>query len=139
MNAMAISNRSVWAMRWVARSVMILWLLFWLFFNVGSGVDELIAEGYSAQGWGEFAMHFLMAMLGVVFLYIAWRYELLAGVLLMAAAVAGFFVFRVGPRIMDPDGMGVFWLFLMPVFVSGLILLVSWLAVRRRGSAGSGN
>jgi hypothetical protein len=68
---------------WIARILSLAWAAWWLFFAVASG----IAEGSSTSG---VIMHALLGPPAVAFLVVAilaWRWERLGGVLLVATGI----------------------------------------------------
>jgi len=99
-------------MIYVARGIALLWALWWTLFGLLSG----IAEGYDWLGIFRHA-----AVPGLVFLLvavIAWRWEIIGGILLLLASVATLIGFPF-TRTLE----GFLTLFLPPLVAGGLFIV----------------
>jgi hypothetical protein len=67
--------------RWIVRAVLVAWGAFWVWFNVASGLSE-------AGIPGALVGHSVFAAVIVAAVVVAWRWERIGGLLLLALAVA---------------------------------------------------
>jgi hypothetical protein len=88
MKALVLPHPPFDGIQLTARALALLWAGFWTFFCVASAISE--PEGLVAG-----LMHQLPAVVFVAVVALAWRYELIGGILLIAIAAVAFVFFRV--------------------------------------------
>jgi len=110
-------------LRWIARAILVLWALFWLYFNIGSGIDEI-----GRYGVGAMYGHFAMAAIILVAALIAWFFEGAGGILLIALGLAGGYLLVT--HFSRWAGFTVPTLAL-PALIAGVLLVVNQWVVRR--------
>jgi hypothetical protein len=110
-------------LRWIARVILVLWALFWLYFNIGSGIAE--RSEYGAQSMFG---HFGAAAITLLLVLIAWFFEGAGGILLILVAltVSYFLVMHFSRWA----GFTVPTLAL-PALVAGVLLVLNQWAVRK--------
>jgi hypothetical protein len=105
-------------LRYIARGVLGLVTAFWLVFALLSGAEssggelsELVHNAPNALPW-----------IGLVLLnVVAWKWELVGGVLVILLGLFYMFFFNA----LSPVGI-VFWLIVMPMVVLGLMFIGAW-------------
>jgi len=109
-------QRSAFA-RFIAWVIILVWAAFWIFFNIASGFGEIAELGLTA-----FAMHLIMPLIILVLLWVCWRWELIGGILMLAAAIFAFYFFNVG----DPrrDTLMLMVVLVLPVVASGILFIL---------------
>ncbi len=124
---MSENHRSAWwvkALRVCAWGLFIAWAGFWLFFNIASGIGEIGELG--AMG---LIMHLIMPALILLAGYLAWRSELLGGLMLIGAVAV--FTMWFG----WPD-----WVLALildaPALLAGILMLVVWRGARLHDAGG---
>jgi hypothetical protein len=111
-------------LRWIARVIFILWALFWLYFNIGSGIVE--HEGPESMFW-----HLAVAAIILVAAAVAWFFEDVGGILLILLALAACYVIRIPAQIATPDGQLLLLTLVLPPLSAGVLLVVNHWVVRR--------
>lgn len=112
-------------LRWAARSILIAIGLFWLWFGIADGL-------YDSQSLG--LMGFIMMLPAAVIvagvLYIAWRWELAGGLLLLAVTGLGGWFFAQNMRRIGAHGGVKPWdvliglaIFVLPFLLPSVLLL----------------
>ena len=113
-------------LRYIARTISLLWAMLWVFFGAASGFGE-------GESPGGILIH--TAMPGLLFLIstlAAWKWEFTGGILLMLEGLSVMFVYPMMARTF-PTSTIIFVLLTMalPPLISGLLLLFSSRSTRR--------
>ena len=116
-------------LRWIARVILVLWALFWLFFNIGSGIEEIGRYGAKAM-----LGHFAMAAIILLACVVAWFFEGIGGVTLIVLAFAACYVFRIPAQLATSNGQLLLLTLVLPAVIAGVLLIVNRWAVPRPGS-----
>ena len=117
--------------RWTARVILLLWVLFWLWFALADGMGDLKSVGPMG----------LLTELGVVAamviaILLAWFFDLFGGLLLIILAIACYFFFHVpaNPNL-SGSGMMILTMVLPPLLAGALLCgnaLTLWQASRTK-------
>jgi len=115
MNALAHSRPSTpdparWTL-WLGRTVLTLWVGFWVWFNVASGIGEMAGSGSSVDLIAHGALALVLLGIGLV----GWRWRRAGGITLLATTVVFAMVFK----------LAIPALLLAPPATAGLLLLAS--------------
>ncbi|MHC4224534.1 MAG: DUF7670 domain-containing protein [Planctomycetota bacterium] len=106
-------------MRWIARGLLILWIGFWVWFNIASGISEVGTDGI-----GALLAHSMVAIVILAAGVVAWRWPLAGGVLLLLLAAFGQWFFH--------PNLQVAAVLTLPPAVVGLLLVAAWKLARPR-------
>ncbi|MGO8929182.1 MAG: hypothetical protein ACLQU3_20135 [Limisphaerales bacterium] len=116
-------NRTVKTVRWFARILSLLIILFWGIFIVGSFLDS-IRGGHPS---GPLSMHdrigFTLMLAWLLGLALAWRWELAGAALTLAAVLIH--AFFINPRVVEGLGM-------LPPITALLFVLCWWVGRQSR-------
>lgn len=103
-------------MRWIARIALVVTALFWFIFallsgaeNYGGGMHGILTNTPNAIPW----------LILFVFVYVAWKWELVGGWMIIAFGIFSAFFFNV---VAEPI---VFLMITMPLLILGSLLLIS--------------
>jgi hypothetical protein len=110
--------------RTVARVVLVLWLAFWSFFSIASGVGEAIHEGRG--GLGDLAGHLAFTAVIGLAVVMAWRRAQAGGLLLVLLACFGQWYFH--PKLFT----FLFSSLILPPAVAGVLLILATVLMQRR-------
>jgi hypothetical protein len=110
------SGATITALRWLARTVYLLFAAFWIFFNVASGIGEIGELGVMAL-----IMHLVMPLLILITLYFVWREELVGGIAVLAQAAIFVYFFN----LWDVTEL-TFLTIPVPLMLVGVLLIVCW-------------
>lgn len=120
------SGKAGLVLRWTARGILILITVFWVSFCIAYGLGD--AQTLGPMG---FIMMMPAAVIVLVVLYVAWRWELAGGLLLLAVTVLGAVVFTLNLQRMNLHGMARLGLavmeacrFILPFLIPAVLLLV---------------
>ena len=104
------------AIRYTARLVALLWACWWVFFET--------AEAAGSGPYGQ-AIFFAVAMLGAV--VVAWRWELIGGILLVAEGIGAILLFSgMWMRNFQLAGFALlFGIMCAPPIVAGTLIVIS--------------
>lgn len=107
-------------MKKIARILALIWALWWTLFGLLAGIGE---------GLGFIGTLIHMAVPGLVFLFtviIAWRWELVGGIILLLEGAAAIFFYLTLPFDRDPLIGYIFTILTiaLPPVLSGLLLLI---------------
>jgi len=123
-------------MRYTARGLALIWAGFWVFFGVASGLGEEL------DALGVFMHTLVPGLIFLVFALVAWKWELLGGLLVLLSGVAvaiGYPVWAAG-RFELMTIVFVLLTMALPPLVAGILHLASWATSRRRtAKASEGN
>jgi hypothetical protein len=117
--------------RWTARVILLLWVLFWLWFAIADGIGSLKSLG----AMGLLSQLAIVAAM-VIVIMLAWFFDLFGGLLLIILAIAFYFFFHV-PDNPTPSGGGFMLLVMvLPPLLAGVLLsanaLTLWQASRAK-------
>src|ERR1035437_5432967 len=111
-------NRTVKTVRWIARILSVLIILFWVFFIVGSFVSSIHGEHSSAPLSMHDRLGFALMLAWLMGLALAWKWELAGAALtLVAILIQAFFI---NGRVVEGLGM-------LPPITAILFLLCWWI------------
>lgn len=113
-------------LHWIARVIFILWALFWLYFNIGSGIVEA-----AEYGWKSLAGHFAVAAIILIAALIAWFFEGMGGPLLILLALALCYFFVIPAGLSTPNGVFLLLAMVLPALVAGVLLVANQWVVRK--------
>ncbi len=105
---------------YAGRGIVALWLLFWVWFAVASGV-------FDRMPWRIIALHVAVpALFFGLLAYLAWKREFAAGAVLIALGLASAALYRyAGPgRMSDQALLMALLAFIAPPLVAGTLLLL---------------
>ena len=95
---------------WIGRGLLSLWVGFWVWFNIASGIGEMAEHGAP-----DLVAHGLLALVLLGIAVVAWRWRLAGGITLLGTTVAFAIVF----------GFGVAGILLAPPALAGALLITS--------------
>lgn len=109
-------------MRYTARGLALIWAGFWVFFGVASG----LSEGLNALA--IFIHTLVPGLIFLVFALVAWKWELLGGIVLVFAGIAVAIGYPIMVAGRFPLMTIVFVLLTMalPPLIAGILHLASW-------------
>lgn len=102
---------------WFLRTLLLLVALFFMLFSF----DVFSMDGTFVQKLGGFLMHNIFTLVMLLILWLAWKHENLAGILLLVLSVFMVFFFG-GPSHM----MGGTWMMISLPFAVGLLFLINY-------------
>lgn len=104
-------------LRYISRTILLLVAIFWFIFALLSG-----AEGYGGglKGIIMNSPNALPWLLLFVFIYIAWKWELIGGILVALTGLCTIFAFDTF------ESIPAFLLITVPLIVLGAFLIISW-------------
>lgn len=105
-------------LRYSARSVLIVTASFWFVFALLSGAEKLGGGIMGVINNSPNAIPFLL-LWGIVF--IAWKWELVGGILLMSISLLMGVLFDV----FQGEGLFALFLIVLPIFLTGLALVIA--------------
>ncbi|GEM_PF-673797 len=107
--------------RGIAWLMLIVWAGWWIFYGVASGIGETAELGMTGP-----VMYLIMPVVILVLLWICWRWELIGGILLIAAAlVFGYLVFDIAGSGQHPLLQNLIFLtMILPAIFSGVLLIL---------------
>jgi hypothetical protein len=108
--------------RWIARGILILWAAWWIFFSVASGIAEMPDLGMMAL-----LTHLMMPVEILLTLYVAWRWELAGGILLLAEVIFAWYFFN----LHEPRQLFVALALALPAALTGVLFIACWFSWRR--------
>jgi len=106
---------------WIARIVMIAFILFLTMFSL----DVFEMEGTLLEKLGGFVMHSISSLVLVVVLLVSWRNPLLGGILTLASAAALMLRFRI-------QAITELATLVLPLIIVGILFIAAYLASRKR-------
>jgi hypothetical protein len=112
------TNTSRWV-RWIALGLLVPWIAFWGWFNIASGISEVATDGV-----GALFGHALFVVVILAAGFVAWRWRLAGGALLILLAAFGQWFFH--------PSLQVTAMLTLPPAVNGLLLLAAWNLSRPR-------
>lgn len=113
-------------LRWIARVILVLWALFWLIFNVGSGIEEI-----GRYGVGAMYGHFGVAAITLLLVLIAWFFEGVGGILLIVLGLGVSYFYVIPGGRFSRYAADVLPTLVLPMLVAGVLLVVNQWVVRR--------
>ena len=108
--------------RWIARVILIAWAAWWIFFSVASGIAEMPDLGAMAL-----ITHLMVPVEILLTLYVAWRWELAGGILLLLEVVIAWYFFD----LYEPKALFVALTLALPAALAGVLFIACWLSWRR--------
>ncbi|MEL6310220.1 MAG: hypothetical protein AAFN11_16495 [Chloroflexota bacterium] len=120
---MAKSRQTANILRYVARGVLLLVAIFWFIFALLSG-----AEGYGGGLWGVLrnSINALPWLLLFVFVYVAWKQEMVGGILIIGMGIFTIFFFQSYRYLVVFFGVSV------ALITLGLMFVGSWYLRQKR-------
>jgi len=120
------------AVRWIARGIIIAWAAWWIFFSVASGIAEMPDLGMMAL-----ITHLMVPVEILLTLYVAWRWELAGGILLLLEVIFAWYFFN----LHEPKQLFVALTLALPATLAGVLFIACWLSWRRfeRQTSKTGN
>jgi hypothetical protein len=108
--------------RWIARGIIIAWAAWWIFFSIASGIAEMPDLGLMAL-----ITHLMVPVEILLTLYVAWRWELAGGILLLAEVLFAWYFFN----LHEPKQLFVALTLALPAALAGVLFISCWLSWRR--------
>jgi hypothetical protein len=118
---MAGRTRTI-VVRWIARGILLAWAGWWIFFSIASGIAEMPDLGMMAL-----LAHLMVPAEILITLYVAWRWELVGGILLLLEVVFAWFFFD----LHEPKALFVALALALPAALAGVLLIACWFSWRR--------
>jgi hypothetical protein len=115
----------------IARTLAILWSLFWVWFGIASAIFEQLDTA------GRILHVAVPGLFFVVLVLIVWRWEALGGglLLLAGAAICVAYPLLFGPRFAWPVVAMVLLTMALPPLLAGVLFLVHWRHGHHHGTA----
>ena len=115
-NRAAAARRRIGVLRWVARVLLIVWAVYWVFLA--------FTGGYGAAGHGAVSVIYMVLVIAI--LVLTWRQELTGGVMLILQVI--FAWSTLGEMRFEFNQF--YLLMIIPPLLVGILLILCWLAVR---------
>ena len=123
-------QRSAFA-RTIAWLVLIIWAVWWIYFNIASGISEIGDIGTMAL-----VSHLLMPVAILVILLICWRWEMWGGLLLVLASLFAYFFYHIGDESRNPvQGLMMVATLIVPAIAPGMLLILCGMETWRGAKA----
>jgi len=133
------SGRTGLVLRWIARGILFAIAAFWIWFGIADGLHD--AQSFGLMG---FLMMLPAALITLAVVYVAWRWEFIGGLVLLAISLLGGWLFYQNVRQWPPardaaayaQGFAMLAAFVLAFLVPAVLLLIKsrldWMA-RRAG------
>lgn len=106
--------------RTIAWLVLIIWAVFWTYFNIASGISES-----GEMDSTSLALHLTMPIAILLLLLISWRWEMWGGLLLVTASLFAYFFYHIGDPSRSPVlGLMLVATLIVPATASGMLLIL---------------
>lgn len=110
--------------RWIARVIVLIWVGFWLFFDLAS-----IPHWYGEGGLSEAMIHIIRAPIYIALAFLCWFLELIGGLVLIALSLLAFNQWGLRGGELQ---VIVTLIFCLPMLIAGLLLIGAWSLSRKK-------